>query len=115
VPEEFERLPRDVELALFRVVQEGWPTCGRHSRSATRHSSWKSRTKLVGWRCGTPAPASAEKLARMKNQTGELGVGIAGMHERLHQLGGRLESNQAREAQPCAQSGRRSRPAQPNR
>ena len=27
----------------------------------------------------------------MKNQTGELGVGIAGMHERLHQLDGRLE------------------------
>jgi two-component system NarL family sensor kinase len=45
--------------------------------------------KLAVRDAGTGIPE--EKLARLKNQTGELGVGIAGMHERLHQLGGRLE------------------------
>jgi len=92
VPAEFERLPRDVELALFRVVQEGLANVRRHSRSATAIIQLEKSNGLVVLEvrdAGTGIPA--EKLARLRNRTGELGVGIAGMHERLHQLGGRLE------------------------
>ena len=91
-PEDFERLPRDVELALFRVVQEGLANVRRHSRSdtATIRLEKKGGTVILEVRdAGMGIPE--EKLARMRNQMGELGVGIAGMHERLHQLGGRLE------------------------
>jgi len=92
VPAEFERLPRDVELALFRVVQEGLANVRRHSRSATATIMLEKSNGLVRLEvrdAGTGIPE--EKLARMKNQTGELGVGIAGMQERLHQLGGQLD------------------------
>jgi PAS domain S-box-containing protein len=92
VPADFARLPRDVELALFRVVQEGLANVRRHSRSASATIQLEKAdtvVKLAVRDAGTGIPE--EKLARLKNQTGELGVGIAGMHERLHQLGGRLE------------------------
>ena len=91
-PADFERLPRDVELAFFRVVQESLGNVRRHSRSATATihlEKTDGMVRLAVRDAGTGIPA--EKLARMKNQTGELGVGIAGMHERLHQLDGRLE------------------------
>jgi len=91
-PADFERLPRDVELAFFRVVQESLGNVRRHSRSATatiQLEKTDGMVRLAVRDAGTGIPA--EKLARMKNQTGELGVGIAGMHERLHQLDGRLE------------------------
>jgi two-component system NarL family sensor kinase len=64
----------------------------RHSRSATATillEKLNGVVKLEVHDAGTGIPK--EKLAHMRNQTGELGVGIAGMHERLHQLGGRLE------------------------
>jgi len=92
VPDGFDRLPRDVELALFRVVQEGLANVRRHSRSATAVIQLEKSDSLVKLEvrdAGTGIPA--DKLARLRNQTGELGVGIAGMHERLHQLGGMLE------------------------
>jgi len=92
VPADFERLPRDVELALFRVVQEGLANVRRHSRSATATILLEKSERLVTLEvrdAGTGMPV--EQLVRMRNQTGELGVGIAGMHERLHQLGGQLE------------------------
>jgi PAS domain S-box-containing protein len=92
VPDDFPRLPRDVELALFRVVQEGLANVRRHSGSATASIRLEKAAALVTLEvrdAGTGIPE--EKLARLRNQTGELGVGIAGMHERLHQLGGRLD------------------------
>jgi len=89
---EFERLPKDVELALFRVVQESLANVRRHSRSPTatiRLEKIAGLVRLEVLDAGIGIPE--ERLARMRNQTGELGVGIAGMHERLHQLGGQLD------------------------
>lgn len=92
VPADFERLPRDAELALFRVVQEGLANVRRHSGSptATIHLEKCPGGVMLEVRdAGRGIPPA--KLARLRDRTGELGVGIAGMHERLHQLGGSLE------------------------
>jgi PAS domain S-box-containing protein len=92
LPESFERLPLDTETALFRVVQESLINIHRHARSET------ARIRL---RCGSETlvleiedrghgiPRAA--LMRIMNKGGVAGVGIAGMSERIEQLGGRLE------------------------
>jgi PAS domain S-box-containing protein len=92
VPPDFARLPRDVELALFRVVQEGLANVRRHSGSPSvtiRLAKSAAGVMLELRDAGRGIPP--DKLARLRDRTGELGVGIAGMHERLHQLGGKLE------------------------
>ncbi len=80
------RLRRDIELALFRVVQESLVNAHRHSGSATAtvrlgREDHEVRVEIQDNGCGLPAP-TAGSLA---------GVGIAGMRERLRQLGGGLE------------------------
>jgi PAS domain S-box-containing protein len=83
---DFPRLARDAETALFRVLQESVTNAHRHSRSATIHISLRYAAGVatlmvsdrgVGFR---QPPDSVETL----------GVGIPGMRERLHSLGGEI-------------------------
>ncbi|SPE51226.1 hypothetical protein SBV1_130095 [Verrucomicrobia bacterium] len=93
VSSNLERLPREKELALFRVLQESLANVHRHSGSKTvsiRLTQSDSAIRLEVKDTGRGlelknGPASGEK------QPSKLGVGIAGMRERLRQLGGRLE------------------------
>ena len=89
-PDDFGRLPRDVETAMFRVVQESLTNIHRHSGSLVA----KVRCRRIHERVlvevqdqGTGI--SAEKLA-MLTSIGTPGVGIRGMRERVRQLGGDL-------------------------
>jgi PAS domain S-box-containing protein len=86
---ELQRLPIEVETALFRVVQESLHNVHRHSGSKTvevRLSSSETELMLEVRDHGGGLPV---------DQGEALGVGIAGMRERLLQLGGTLviESN----------------------
>ncbi len=90
--EDLGRLPPDAELALFRMVQEGLGNIHRHSGSSTatiRLAREPDRVSLAIEDTGHGIPA--EVLSALQSQTGAVGVGIAGMRERLHQLKGRLE------------------------
>lgn len=96
-PEEFERLPRDTELVLFRVLQEGLTNVHRHSGSKTAeirlHRNGHSVTLEVSDH-GTGVPAGSGLLIEPgRDWTGAQGVGLRGMRERLVQLGGKLEMN----------------------
>ena len=87
-PDNMGRLPREVETALFRVMQESLTNVHRHAGSRTAsirfaRGSAEVRLEVEDSGCGMPA-------ARAK-AGGAVGVGIAGMRERLVQLGGRLE------------------------
>jgi signal transduction histidine kinase len=92
VMQEIGRLPSEVEMALFRVVQESLTNIHRHSES---HSANIRLTKegeqvLVQVKDrgrGMLLESSADSGGTIKT----LGVGILGMRERLRQLGGRLE------------------------
>jgi signal transduction histidine kinase len=87
-----ERFSRDVELALFRVLQESLSNVYRHSQSPTarvRLASDSGGITLEVSDEGKGLSASAAKGA--KGGVEGLGVGISGMRERLRQLGGRLE------------------------
>src|SRR5439155_6180459 len=87
------RLPRDVELAIFRVLQESLTNVHRHSGSRTAEvrlliESGKIVLEVSDEGKGIPQEVLEE--AR-QDSFGALGVGLRGMKERIRQLGGNLE------------------------
>ena len=94
VSENFDRLPRDVELALFRVLQEALTNVLRHSGSQIAHvrllrENGESVLEVRDEGRGLPggvASGEGQAVHRLSN-----GVGLRGMDERMRQLRGRLE------------------------
>jgi PAS domain S-box-containing protein len=89
----FGRLAPEVELALFRVLQESLTNVHRHSGSSTasvRLSLADGAAVLQIQDRGNGIPT---KLMEESGQDwlGSLGVGLRGMSERMRQLGGKLE------------------------
>jgi signal transduction histidine kinase len=104
------RLPRDIELAIFRVIQESLTNVHRHSGSAVARIrlEFNAAATLEVEDEGKGIPSGA--LESADNATGTLGVGLRGMHERVRQLGGKLEllssekGTTVRATIPCQQS-----------
>jgi signal transduction histidine kinase len=92
MPEDLGRLPSSLELALFRVLQESLTNVHRHSTSKRADVSLKLAENTVVLRVrdyGKGIPADV--LARFRRNNAHGGVGLAGMRERIHELGGKLE------------------------
>jgi len=91
LPDDFGRLPRNLEITLFRVVQECLTNIHRHSGSNTaaiRVSRSQNEVRLEVRDAGKGIPAEAQTSL----SSGKLsGVGLRGMHERLRQMGGHLD------------------------
>ena len=88
LPPLMTRLPRDIETTMFRVVQEGLTNVHRHSGSpiaSIRLTSDAEQIVLEISDRGVGIPSN------LQGATVALGVGIAGMRERVHQLGGTLD------------------------
>lgn len=91
LPEDFGRLPGEIETAVFRVVQESLTNIHRHSGSdiakiQLRHRADRVVVKIQDKGKGIP-PEKQEQMA----SSGTPGVGIRGMRERIRQLGGKLD------------------------
>jgi len=94
ISENFGRLPGEVELAVFRIVQECLTNIHRHSGSKTatiRLSREDESVSLEIQDDGKGIPA--QRLAEIQAQ--RAGVGITGMRERVRHLNGQMnvESN----------------------
>ena len=92
VAEDLGRLPAGIETALFRVVQESLGNIHRHSGSTTaairiRLDAGTVRLEIRDEGGGLP-PGLRQGI---KEMAVPVGVGIAGMRERLRQVGGQLE------------------------
>ena len=91
LPEDFGRLPRNLEITLFRVVQECLTNIHRHSGSTTagvRVERSENEVRLEVRDSGKGIPAETQVTLA----SGKLsGVGLRGMSERLRQMGGQLE------------------------
>jgi signal transduction histidine kinase len=87
------RLPRHIEIAMFRVLQESLTNVHRHSGSLTANVRLgiKDNAVILGvLDQGKGFPLGTMKQ-RGREEVGVLGVGLLGMSERLRQLGGKLE------------------------
>jgi PAS domain S-box-containing protein len=83
---ELGRLGPDVELTLYRILQEALANVHRHSHSPTVKITVSQEAERVTLEvadegCGMPQSADGHRL----------GVGITGMRERVRLLGGSLE------------------------
>ena len=88
IPSDFERLPPELETAIFRIVQECLTNIHRHSGSrmaAIRVARVGHEIRLEVRDQGKGMPSRGNDL----NQ--KVGVGIQGMRERMNQFGGRFE------------------------
>jgi PAS domain S-box-containing protein len=91
VQPEIGRLPRDVEVAVFRIFQESLTNIHRHSESPTAQVHlWLEDGKIIleVKDEGKGAPPGALEFSG--DALGTLGVGLRGMNERVRQLGGEL-------------------------
>jgi len=91
VSPEFGRLPSDLELTVYRIVQEALTNIHRHSGSKTARICLQRRPKelvLTVADAGHGFPSAALEMAGP--ESADVGVGIPGMRERLRQLGGQL-------------------------
>jgi PAS domain S-box-containing protein len=91
VSPEFGRLPSDLELTLYRIVQEALTNIHLHSGSKTARICLERRPKEIVLTVadeGHGFPSAALGIAGP--ESADIGVGIPGMQERLRQLGGRL-------------------------
>jgi PAS domain S-box-containing protein len=97
VSPEFDRIPGDLELALFRVLQESLTNVHRHSGSTTAKVRLETCNRSVLLQVidegnGTQSKNGEE---RARDWMGSFGVGLRGMNERMRQLGGGLEITSA--------------------
>jgi len=96
LPEDFRRLPKELELVIFRVIQEALTNIHRHSGSASARISLSRTEDIVDFEisdCGKGiSPERQREMTAAKT-----GVGVRGMQERVHQFGGtlRISSNSA--------------------
>jgi signal transduction histidine kinase len=92
IPDEPGRLPRPAELVLFRVLQESLTNIHRHSKSLRAEVALHSSPSTVilqirDYGKGMPREMLTNFLATGTN----VGVGLAGMRERVREQGGRFD------------------------
>jgi PAS domain S-box-containing protein len=89
LPDNFARLPDDVELLIFRLVQEGLTNIHRHSGSKTAVIRVAREGDLISLEIQDQGKGiSRKRLAEIQSQGA--GVGITGMRERIRQFSGEL-------------------------
>ena len=90
IPQDFGRLTEDLELIIFRLVQECLTNIHRHSGSKTATINLSRRPETVFLEVQDQGKGiSAGKLAEIQSQSP--GVGIRGMRERASQFGGQID------------------------
>lgn len=88
---DFPELPKNVELTLFRILQEALTNVHRHANSSQarvelNRQGNQVRLAIRDYGVGFPE----EKLARFQSNGSGVGVGLAGMRNRVREQGGTL-------------------------
>jgi signal transduction histidine kinase len=92
LPENLRRFPGAVELALFRVLQESLTSLHEHTKTSRVEVSVRLLGGEVEMRVKDGANGMSQAaLDEFYGVGDDLGSGMAGMRDRLRELGGRLE------------------------
>jgi len=86
IADNFSRLPIEVEISIYRIVQECLTNIHRHSGSPTA----RIRVERHATGIEVEVEDTGKGMTDEKNISGP-GVGLSGMRERARQLGGTLE------------------------
>jgi PAS domain S-box-containing protein len=90
LPERQGRLPRDLELVIFRIVQESLTNVHRHSGSPSATISIIRAPDSMMFEIRDAGKGiSSERQVELK--AARAGVGVRGMEERVREFGGTLE------------------------
>ena len=85
------RLPKDAELALFRIFQESLTNVHRHSQSKTARIRFTVEADTAVLEVQDQGTGLPPELCHLNTAAmSKLGVGVRGMYERIRQLGGDL-------------------------
>jgi len=95
MPEEFGRLPSEMETAIFRIVQECLTNIHRHSQSPVAKIRVRQHDGQVFVDIEDKGKGISPSQLQEMASAGTPGVGIRGMNERLRQLGGTLDVRSA--------------------
>jgi signal transduction histidine kinase len=85
------RLSRDVEIALFRVLQEALTNIHRHSQSRSAEVSFDGTHDALAITITDHGVGIGRDVLKKFEATGTAGVGLAGMRERVRELGGNFD------------------------
>ncbi len=85
-------LAREVQAALFRILQESLNNIHRHSKSSAASVRLSFSPEAVVLEIKDQGQGMPAEILKGSGRPGaSLGVGISGMRERMRQLGGKLE------------------------
>jgi signal transduction histidine kinase len=91
VPDLRARMPREIEIALFRILQEGLGNIHRHSKSASAEIALRSGPREVLLTIKDDGVGIPGELLNRFRSSGNSGVGLAAMRERVRELRGNFE------------------------
>jgi signal transduction histidine kinase len=88
--ESIGRLPREIEIALFRVLQESLTNVYRHAAARSVDISIARRDGLVVLTVADNGKGIPHEVLSRFDSGAAPGIGLAGMRERLAEFGGRM-------------------------
>lgn len=86
--DDLDRLPREVETTVFRLVQECLTNIHRHSGSSTADIRVRQKDGQLVVEVSDQGQGIASETLELIESAGTPGVGVRGMRERVRQLGG---------------------------
>jgi len=92
IPGELGRFRREMEIAVFRIVQEALSNVHRHSKSESAHITVAASTRHLRLKIEDRGKGMSLPISGLEKDEAHIpGVGISGIRERVRQLGGQMQ------------------------
>lgn len=96
IPQDLGRLSEEAELAIFRIVQASLTNVHLHSGASAAKVKIEQNLDGIVVEISDEGQGIPDGVLDHSSRTKAVGIGIAGMRERVRQLGGRLEIETSR-------------------